>query len=89
MANIVQDTSYTIIGVSSNGWYQVAINLRFTTQKSCWIGGGKVTGSTSGLPVTDVSNIACSTFTTQSSCTAINYCKWSAGPYTLGSCVPK
>lgn len=44
-----QGQSFPIIGRASNGWYLVAINISTTSKKSCWIGGGVVSGDLSSV----------------------------------------
>lgn len=42
-------TSLPIIGKTNTGWWLVSINESHTTRKSCWIGGGVVSGDTSNV----------------------------------------
>lgn len=44
VADIYAGTSYRIIGLSSNGWYKIAIDFSNTSHKDCWIGGGDAKG---------------------------------------------
>jgi beta-lactam-binding protein with PASTA domain len=51
VADIPKGTSYEIIGQASNGWIKIAIDIPATGQKSCWIGGGIVSGDLSDIPI--------------------------------------
>lgn len=54
VVDIFQGTSYKIIGRASNGWYAIAIDLNSTSEKSCWIGGGVVSGDLSQVQYYEV-----------------------------------
>lgn len=46
--------SFPIIGRASNGWYLVPINVSTSSHKSCWIGGGIVSGDLSKVKYYEV-----------------------------------
>jgi len=50
VADIYSGTSYRIIRVATNGWYEIAIKFPNTSHRTCWIGGGNVSGDISKLP---------------------------------------
>ena len=49
VADIYKGTTSRVIGRSSNGWVAISIDVSYTNDKYCWIGGGSVSGDLSSV----------------------------------------